>query len=184
MYQRRYYEVKWKAICGKKWKEYQAALGEGEEAKARITFTNELCLRYLEAEPDEIQKEIDSLMERQAKGERFLLEDKELAEDEDGEGGEEAVDERRKAVATTLTSWNKLVLRIPFRDKAERLPCIVATSRSSLNLSRSFSGRSARKRASLRLSSWVGLIPETTERLFPCCMSINLLYHPCKLTAR
>lgn len=91
MYQRRYYEVKWKAICGKKWKEYQAALGEGEEAKARITFTNELCLRYLEAEPDEIQKEIDSLMERQAKGERFLLEDKELAEDEDGEGGEEAV---------------------------------------------------------------------------------------------
>ena len=48
MYMKHYYKVKWAKQCEVLWKEYEDNLPEGETKKARITFCNELCAKYLE----------------------------------------------------------------------------------------------------------------------------------------
>lgn len=118
MYQRQYYRPKWAKLCETRWKEYLEGPEDDGEKKARITFINELCLGFLKNEPDEVQSEIDQLMERQRKGEAFLL-------DEDGgggggggdsgggegeNGGDEDAVETRKAAEATLTAWDKSVM--------------------------------------------------------------------------
>lgn len=101
MYQKRYYYVKWSKLCEEKWKEYDQSTKEGETKKARITFINELSQGFLDAEPSEVQEEIDGLMARQAKGETFLLK-------EDGdEADDEGPDEKRQMAERLLTEWNK-----------------------------------------------------------------------------
>lgn len=108
MYQRQYYKPKWAAVCETRWREYlKEPEEEGVKKKARLTFVNELCTQFLEEEEDEVKKEIDLLMERQAKGEKFLSEP--AVEGDSGAVDETAATEKVKAINETLTMWNELV---------------------------------------------------------------------------
>lgn len=124
MYQRQYYREKWSVLCNKLWKEYLDGPEDVENKKARITYINALCTGFLEKETDEVKREIDVLMARQDKGEKFMQEEVsgeagEGAEGEqggereksgNGEGGEEsgqsAFVEKLKAAENALTTWN------------------------------------------------------------------------------
>lgn len=101
MYQRHYYQPKWAKQCEKEWREYNQTTEEGPGKKARITFINDLCTGFLNDETDEIKKEIDAYMARQAKGESFV------DDDETAEAVGEEVDEKRQMAVNTLTTWNK-----------------------------------------------------------------------------
>lgn len=128
MYQKQYYAPKWSILCERKWQEYQSGPEDEGNKKARITYINELCVGFLEGESGEVKKEIDILMERQARGEQFLYEDvgsaksgtggggeevksggesSQVGEAKSGGGGESSVIEKLKAAEGTLTVWDQ-----------------------------------------------------------------------------
>lgn len=109
MYMKRYYQEKWAPTVSILWKEYvDGPLDEGEK-KARITFTMERCAEYLKKEPLEVQREVDRLMELQAKGVDVLMElGSNKEEEEAGDDDETAlVDSRREAATEILQGWTK-----------------------------------------------------------------------------
>lgn len=97
MYQRHCYELKWAKQCEKEWKEYNQTMEDGPGKKARITFINNLCTHLLNDKMDEVKKEIDMYMARQAKGESFVDDETEEAVGKEG-------DEKRQMALSTLTN--------------------------------------------------------------------------------
>lgn len=121
MYQKKYYRVKWAVKCKASWKAYKASDEDAGHKKKQITFINERCQEYLNEESAMVQKEIDILMQRQAKGEVFLWEDEDLLEGDDAEKGKEAAqngdaeaareaaDEKTERIRFTLETWDQYV---------------------------------------------------------------------------
>lgn len=123
MYIKKYYPTIGPIVM-KEWKEYLDGPKDEGMKQVWIAFLTDFGTKRLKKASAEVHAEVDRLMERQAKGELFLLED-EMEEPLN----EASAEDKRLAAEATLRKWNMYVNQS--MDWSNRMSVLRSTMKST-----------------------------------------------------